>query len=841
MRLDKHSFAILLFAGSVYLGAIRLAGAEEPARTWHDDTGKFQIEAALIKVDGDKVELKQSGGDVVSVPVKRLSDADRKYLESLKSNNPFAATIKADASAGDALVMVSINVGADSVLTPGIVFYREGKKAYIAVDQNISLFQPRYESGPHGFVQVPGREPSDAAFTIIWQSPKGRKKVPAELTAQLPQKSRWILAAPQDDLPPPVTINPDIQIIEETRVKVVAYEVDSTTSPPSFARMSESGTIKSIFRGAQGEVTQFTVAVEHIAKLNNALVVTDDGKAVGAIGRAAPLAGGAPDNVAVQTTAQFEYLIQPTVAHIAVAPILGDTHKIQWELVVYLNDPLVKTSDLELLVRRVARSRRAAIVELPKAIDAKRDEWEKFSGDFATVKLTRAAPSEETIPQLLGHESNRHATTWVGRYSIDNDGSDSATFDLQAFSVAKDGRAHFFHPMQVGFYRPIRPGAPAGPSAKIPGLDGRPLNATRPEEHKNGGWQLTSQATRVEQAAPDKPALMFPQPKKSGETTIVNKNQSGQYEIFELKLLATAARPHHWMRRPALFSKDGKWIYAVDGRDVLHKVNSTTLVDEIVLDLGAVCDMLALSKQGLVVGLKSTGSLWVIDPDTLNVIREIPLPNASVLAASPASSIIAVFCNEPTDARVMNIVDVASGQVVHRLTTGRSNSPRVENKRLLDDVVPDMIMSHDGKHLFAQVQQIERYRLEGADLIYEESGEEKRNNDLGFLALSNDDKWVAMNRGTVLDATSLTQVRVRLSPQNTGSIGFDSKTGNIYTAGRNTLDTISPRGGKLVETRLPNDGDHYVIVHPQGERILLWAQGKVMYCDTVSGRTGNNP
>lgn len=50
------------------------------AREWKDKSGKFSIEAELVKVDGDKVHLQKEDGKAVVVPLSKLSDADRKFL-----------------------------------------------------------------------------------------------------------------------------------------------------------------------------------------------------------------------------------------------------------------------------------------------------------------------------------------------------------------------------------------------------------------------------------------------------------------------------------------------------------------------------------------------------------------------------------------------------------------------------------------------------------------------------------------------------------------------------------------------------------------------------------------
>lgn len=68
------------------LAKARLAelGVQAPAplpakgrRTWTDATGKFKIEAELVRVADGKVELKKTDGTTISVPLDKLSAADQ--------------------------------------------------------------------------------------------------------------------------------------------------------------------------------------------------------------------------------------------------------------------------------------------------------------------------------------------------------------------------------------------------------------------------------------------------------------------------------------------------------------------------------------------------------------------------------------------------------------------------------------------------------------------------------------------------------------------------------------------------------------------------------------------
>jgi len=57
------------------------------ARKWTDSTGKFSVEAELVEVKDDKAVLKDTNGKVISLPVARLSETDRRYLESLAESD----------------------------------------------------------------------------------------------------------------------------------------------------------------------------------------------------------------------------------------------------------------------------------------------------------------------------------------------------------------------------------------------------------------------------------------------------------------------------------------------------------------------------------------------------------------------------------------------------------------------------------------------------------------------------------------------------------------------------------------------------------------------------------
>jgi len=54
-------------------------------RTWTDSTGTYRIDATYVRVQGEAVQLKRAAdGQVISVPLNRLSEADRRYVSGLR-------------------------------------------------------------------------------------------------------------------------------------------------------------------------------------------------------------------------------------------------------------------------------------------------------------------------------------------------------------------------------------------------------------------------------------------------------------------------------------------------------------------------------------------------------------------------------------------------------------------------------------------------------------------------------------------------------------------------------------------------------------------------------------
>ncbi|MEX2168994.1 MAG: SHD1 domain-containing protein [Pirellulales bacterium] len=96
----------LLLLTILICGLLFLAAEPSWARKWSDTTGKFSVEAELVEVKADKVLLRKAGGSEITVPVARLSQVDRRYLESLGNPVPSQAEPTADLQISELLKQV---------------------------------------------------------------------------------------------------------------------------------------------------------------------------------------------------------------------------------------------------------------------------------------------------------------------------------------------------------------------------------------------------------------------------------------------------------------------------------------------------------------------------------------------------------------------------------------------------------------------------------------------------------------------------------------------------------------------------------------------------------------
>lgn len=76
--------------------------AKAQERTWKTKDGKYSVKAEFVELTGDAIKLKRADtGIVVTVPLSKLSDADRKFVSSMDKSDEEKSNTKTEASKSD--------------------------------------------------------------------------------------------------------------------------------------------------------------------------------------------------------------------------------------------------------------------------------------------------------------------------------------------------------------------------------------------------------------------------------------------------------------------------------------------------------------------------------------------------------------------------------------------------------------------------------------------------------------------------------------------------------------------------------------------------------------------
>jgi hypothetical protein len=224
-RISVYSVAVALAAWS---GSLDLfAQSNSAVRTWKDESGKFAVVAALVSSDAMGVRLRKENGVELTVPLERLSEADRRFLTSLAMPvnlppQPAEEKTRPAQSAStdvlDALVHVSYPHSGVEPRLRGLVIHRDEERAYVVLlDYPEILFKQReyYESK--------GQKPK---LTIIWGFTGKERRVEAELF-ETPQGTSavggvtWVLAAPASEMPAPLDLQQSMDVKKGDELQLV--------------------------------------------------------------------------------------------------------------------------------------------------------------------------------------------------------------------------------------------------------------------------------------------------------------------------------------------------------------------------------------------------------------------------------------------------------------------------------------------------------------------------------------------------------------------------------------------------------------------------------------------
>lgn len=256
-------------------------------------------------------------------------------------------------------------------------------------------------------------------------------------------------------------------------------------------------------------------------------------------------------------------------------------------------------------------------------------------------------------------------------------------------------------------------------------------------------------------------------------------------------------------------SPDGKFLYVVDGREglrpKLHKIDTSTWSDVIVLDLPRGCWSIGLAAGGLVVPGGSK-ELWIVDPDTLEITKLIQLEDSYELE-------IATHANVSTAYILSHLgllsIDTVAGRPIRYWYPRRFESLGTYVGQGNNGQCCTLNLSADGRYLLMANDRVHRMRIEGVEVVYEGAGKPFGALATNRLSLDEEMRYatvpISKQDGVNLDKLMLydpktlqpSSISLDTGPEPT-AVAFDISGGRIFAASKTRHVMEFDVGGKLV-------------------------------------------
>lgn len=292
----------------------------------------------------------------------------------------------------------------------------------------------------------------------------------------------------------------------------------------------------------------------------------------------------------------------------------------------------------------------------------------------------------------------------------------------------------------------------------------------------------------------------------------------------------------------AFWSHDGRAFFVLEGEaGLLRRVATEGLVEERRWEVGRPCTWISPSAEGLLLAVGER-EVWVLDPATFAVRKQIAAPTARVVASAPSLSVAFVTGKRPD---ALGVIDLKAGKVVREYDP-RSfpEQPNVGYNHL--------VVTPDGKFVFSEgMERLLRFAVKGDELEFGEASPRIAQNGRR-IDVSPDSSLVALPSGggnyeagpyttNVYKVADLATPEVKIAsgayPQ---ALGFDPKAGKIYA--QNNADPLIVFGmGGVKESsyklaaRGSSDSPRQFAVHPDGRKLLASSSSALWYVDLAAG------
>lgn len=735
----------------------------------------------------------------------------------------------------DSLVLVLLQRGKKTLPLPGIVFKSDDQYAYVGL--TTLEYIPEEEEGK--------RSPrADYSYTIVWKSGSKEHRVKAERVGRM--HSTWIFRAPMSELPKPIPLG-DAKLEEGKPVELVGCKITKSSGTISFSHSTMESSILVIKGAVTRHRPQIVNPQNTVWKTDSyipALVRSADKKPLGILSNVKRSWLTSRSDMGATSLNEVKFWGQPEFNEGYMIPISGDGKEIQWQLIVQLEDPYdaVTSATARLQPDRSTGLGRAGTIP---------SSAQTLGNDAVAVTLTRKTPDSaiQSILKELRVDVDRR--TWVGVCSMPKpEWSGSSVPQPVAFLVQveyqnKSGQTRGVSLVNVWYTPDARD--------EIPGLDNQPDDVVRLVKHQDGTYHVTSTITRLEDAnTPPAWQGELPQPEFSEQSLVARKFEVRNVAGVELSVTPGQSVQQDSMA-DAAYSPDGKWLYLLTDHRQLRKINADTFQQVASLDtLGSEqarynefsgsnhCAGVVISQAGILLPMLGANVVWVVDPETFAVTRAVNVPDLQLVAASPSSTIgFAVGARYENGSAATQrdtiMIDWSSGAFLHGF---RGTSTRnLESKRpSLFDNVTCIEISSDGTYVFVSGATVQRFRLNGTELIYEESTPEIMTSSGGKTFVISPDasriSTILVNMsGAYLDGKNFKR-RIDDALVGVQGVAVDPKTNHWYQVGTEFFAEVTEERDTLTNFPLegyPGEIYESIVVSPLGKRFVLIGSSKI-YC-----------
>lgn len=285
------------------------------------------------------------------------------------------------------------------------------------------------------------------------------------------------------------------------------------------------------------------------------------------------------------------------------------------------------------------------------------------------------------------------------------------------------------------------------------------------------------------------------------------------------------------------WAPDHKSFYHLDAMGKVRRISVPEFKEAAVLDTGRLCSWLTMSALGPVLTLTDGGEAWLLDPDSLKVIRRLPVGTSKRVVSAPTLS-FAYAPASTTNGDKLIVVDLKAGKALRQI--------RIRSLAQLGGITQDAVISPDGKYLFFTfMNSIQRYKLDGDDLTIDDTSPKIISGSFHGISVGDDfvcapsgggnagfDGHERPGYGTFIFHQSdlKTPVVTIKSGAYPRSVGFDSRAGLIYTQNHGHELIVFTKGGIMLrEYKLAEPGPGYgrpsekmqYLVHPDGRKLFV--------------------